>query len=87
MTTVADRAQSWCSTEAASLKVLPQLGQAVRQSYGLRKWSESNLEYVRKILNSGVEGARAGQEAGRSRMAFLAVQSDFAQAQRGKAAV
>jgi hypothetical protein len=29
----------------------------------LRKWSRSNLEYGRKVLNSGLEGARSGREA------------------------
>ena len=41
---------------------------------GLRKWSTSNLEYSRKVLNSGLEGARSGREAflhGRSLTPFL----------------
>ena len=29
----------------------------------LRKWSKSNLDYGRKVLNSGLEGARSGREA------------------------
>lgn len=41
---------------------------------GLRKWSTSNLDYSRKVLNSGLEGARSGREAflhGRSLTSFL----------------
>ena len=30
---------------------------------GLRSWSTSNLEYGRKVLSSGLEGARSGREA------------------------
>ncbi len=30
---------------------------------GLRKWSKSEVEYGRKILGSGLEGARSGREA------------------------
>jgi|ERR1019366_1437438 hypothetical protein len=40
----------------------------------LRNWSNSNAEYGRKLLNSGIEGARSGQEAflnGRSLTPFL----------------
>jgi hypothetical protein len=40
----------------------------------LRNWSRSNLEYGRKVLNSGLEGARSGREAflnGRSLTPFL----------------
>lgn len=40
----------------------------------LRSWSRSNLEYGRKVLNSGLEGARSGREAflnGRSLTPFL----------------
>jgi len=29
----------------------------------LRKWSLSNLDYGRKVLNSGLDGARSGREA------------------------
>ena len=29
----------------------------------LREWSKSNAEYGRKLLDSGIEGARSGQEA------------------------
>ena len=29
----------------------------------LRKWSQSEVEYGRKVLNSGLAGARSGQEA------------------------
>ncbi len=29
----------------------------------LRKWSKSNLDYGRKVLNSGLDGARSGREA------------------------
>jgi len=29
----------------------------------LRKWSKSEVEYGRKVLNSGLEGARSGREA------------------------
>jgi hypothetical protein len=29
----------------------------------LREWSESEVEYGRKVLNSGLAGARSGQEA------------------------
>ena len=29
----------------------------------LRNWSKSEFEYGRKILNSGLEGARSGREA------------------------
>ena len=29
----------------------------------LRTWSRSELEYGRKVLNSGLEGARSGREA------------------------
>jgi hypothetical protein len=28
----------------------------------LREWSKSNAEYGRKLLDSGIEGARSGQE-------------------------
>lgn len=41
---------------------------------GLRTWSTHNLEYGRKVLNSGLEGARSGREAflhGRSLTPFL----------------
>jgi hypothetical protein len=41
---------------------------------GLRTWSTQNLEYGRKVLNSGLEGARSGREAflhGRSLTPFL----------------
>ena len=40
----------------------------------LRKWSHSEVEYGRKVLNSGLEGARSGREAflhGRSITPFL----------------
>ena len=30
---------------------------------GLRTWSRSEVEYGRKVLNSGLEGARSGREA------------------------
>lgn len=30
---------------------------------GLHSWSKSEVEYGRKILNSGLEGARSGREA------------------------
>jgi len=30
---------------------------------GFRKWSASNYEYGRKVLSSGLEGARSGREA------------------------
>ncbi len=30
---------------------------------GLRAWSKSNLEYGRKVLDSGLEGAHTGREA------------------------
>ena len=30
---------------------------------GLRTWSKSNLEYGRKVLDSGLEGAHTGREA------------------------
>jgi len=30
---------------------------------GLRTWSKENLEYGRKVLSSGLEGAHAGREA------------------------
>jgi hypothetical protein len=30
---------------------------------GLRAWSKSEVEYGRKVLGSGLEGARSGQEA------------------------
>ena len=29
----------------------------------LRKWSKSEMEYSKKIVNSGLEGARSGEEA------------------------
>jgi hypothetical protein len=29
----------------------------------LRKWSKSNADYGRRLLDSGIEGARSGQEA------------------------
>jgi len=29
----------------------------------LREWSKSNADYGRKLLNSGIEGARSGREA------------------------
>ena len=41
---------------------------------GIRKWSISSLEYGQRILSSGLEGARSGQEAflrGRSFTPFL----------------
>lgn len=41
---------------------------------GLREWSESEIDYGRKVLNSGLEGARSGREAflnGRSLAPFL----------------
>jgi hypothetical protein len=41
---------------------------------GLRTWSKSEVEYGRKVLNSGLEGARSGREAflhGRSLTPFL----------------
>jgi hypothetical protein len=41
---------------------------------GLSRWSNSNFEYGRKVLNSGLEGARSGREAfldGRSLTPFL----------------
>src|SRR5271169_1633774 len=40
----------------------------------LRDWSKSKLEYGRKVLDSGLEGARSGREAfldGRSLTPFL----------------
>lgn len=40
----------------------------------LRKWSESEFEYGRKIVDSGLEGARSGREAflsGRALTPFL----------------
>jgi len=40
----------------------------------LRKWSASNLDYGRKVLNSGLDGARSGREAflnGRALAPFL----------------
>lgn len=40
----------------------------------LREWSKSNAEYGRKLLDSGIEGARSGQEAylnGKSLTPFL----------------
>lgn len=40
----------------------------------LREWSKSNLEYGRKVLSSGFEGARSGREDflnGRSFTPFL----------------
>lgn len=30
---------------------------------GVRTWSKSEIEYGRKVLNSGLEGARSGREA------------------------
>jgi len=30
---------------------------------GLRTWSRSEIKYGRKVLNSGLEGARSGREA------------------------
>jgi len=41
---------------------------------GLRQWSKSEVEYGRKVLGSGLEGARSGQEAflnGRPLTTFL----------------
>jgi hypothetical protein len=41
---------------------------------GLRDWSKSEVEYGRKILGSGLEGARSGREAflnGRQLNTFL----------------
>jgi len=41
---------------------------------GLRKWSSSNFEYGRRVVSSGLEGARSGREAflqGRSLTPFL----------------
>lgn len=40
----------------------------------LREWSESEVEYGRKVLNSGLAGARSGREAflnGRPFISFL----------------
>jgi hypothetical protein len=40
----------------------------------LHEWSKSNADYGRKLLNSGLEGARSGREAflhGRSLALFL----------------
>jgi len=40
----------------------------------IRKWSKSNADYGRRILDSGIEGARSGQEAflnGRSLTPYL----------------
>lgn len=40
----------------------------------LREWSKSNAEYGRRLLDSGIEGARSGQEAflnGKSLTPFL----------------
>jgi hypothetical protein len=40
----------------------------------LREWSESEVEYGRKVLNSGLAGARSGREAflnGRPLTSFL----------------
>jgi hypothetical protein len=40
----------------------------------LRQWSRSNIDYGRKLLNSGIEGARSGEETflhGRSLEPFL----------------
>ncbi len=40
----------------------------------LRQWSKSEVDYGRKVLNSGLEGARSGREAfldGRSLTPFL----------------
>lgn len=41
---------------------------------GLRAWSKSKFDYGRKVLNSGLEGARSGREAflnGRPFIPFL----------------
>jgi hypothetical protein len=41
---------------------------------GLREWSKSEVEYGRKVLDSGLDGARSGREAflnGRSLTPFL----------------
>jgi hypothetical protein len=41
---------------------------------GLRKWSKSEVEYGRKVLDSGLEGVRTGEETflhGRSLSPFL----------------
>src|SRR5579884_1739290 len=41
---------------------------------GIREWSRSEMEYGRKVLGSGLEGARSGQEAflnGRPLSTFL----------------
>jgi hypothetical protein len=41
---------------------------------GLREWSKSEVEYGRKVLDSGLDGARSGREAflnGRSFTPFL----------------
>jgi hypothetical protein len=40
----------------------------------LQKWSKSNADYGRRLFNSGIEGARSGQEAflnGKSLTPFL----------------
>jgi hypothetical protein len=40
----------------------------------LREWAESNADYGRKLLDSGIEGAHSGREAflnGKSLTAFL----------------
>jgi hypothetical protein len=40
----------------------------------VQEWSKSNVDYGRKVLNSGLEGARSGREAflnGRSLTPFL----------------
>jgi hypothetical protein len=41
---------------------------------GFRQWSKTEVEYGRRVLNSGLEGARSGREAfldGRSLTPFL----------------
>jgi hypothetical protein len=41
---------------------------------GVREWSKSEVEYGRKVLDSGLDGARSGREAfldGRSLTPFL----------------
>jgi len=41
---------------------------------GLRKWSKSNFEFGRRVMNSGLEGARSSREAflqGKSVVPFL----------------
>jgi hypothetical protein len=56
------------ATESNPQRCLSSAGSQINQdseriSMNLSKWSQSEVEYGRKVLNSGLAGARSGQEA------------------------